>query len=320
MPKLTNGAVTLGLAGSSSTHFSPKGDPAIAASLQKMVDDAEASKDADKIKPTTARSARSSTASTPARSSEGVALCAPRNAASSTRARAGSPRERRTPSRVPRSSFEVIQGLAAGAFERSESLGRHPRRLLGDARRASTLVVSPERTVLCDLRSTNGTTVVRGRAASPARRGASGHRPRERRRGGARYGRRAVTAFRVTLEAPKTTRPWCSAARRGPTRAPRPPSSSAIRARSPALYAAQKRIGAGGRARRGADRRRRRRARPGAERDARDGRLARRRLGGERERGRRVRARDDPRAAIHRGARAAHGARAHRAQRLSQGA
>jgi hypothetical protein len=49
MPKLTNGAVRFA-AVSVIDALSPKGDAAIAASLQKMVDAAEASKDAEKIK------------------------------------------------------------------------------------------------------------------------------------------------------------------------------------------------------------------------------------------------------------------------------
>lgn len=47
MPKLTNGDVR-GLAGVVIDRFSPKGDPAIAAALQKIVDEAEASKDSNK--------------------------------------------------------------------------------------------------------------------------------------------------------------------------------------------------------------------------------------------------------------------------------
>lgn len=48
MPKLTT-AETLGLAGVVVDHFSPKGDAKIAATFQKMVDDADAAKSPDKI-------------------------------------------------------------------------------------------------------------------------------------------------------------------------------------------------------------------------------------------------------------------------------
>lgn len=48
MPKLTT-AETLGLAGVVIDHFSPKGDPKIAAAFQKMIDDAATSKSPDKI-------------------------------------------------------------------------------------------------------------------------------------------------------------------------------------------------------------------------------------------------------------------------------
>jgi hypothetical protein len=51
MPKLTSTEVR-GLAGVVIDHFSPRGDPTIAASLQKIVDECEASKDASRSEQT----------------------------------------------------------------------------------------------------------------------------------------------------------------------------------------------------------------------------------------------------------------------------